>query len=491
METNNEMFSRLLLNDVSDAIIASDTEHVIREWNPAAEKLYGYTRDEVAGLTVLEVTCRRYLDTTREEVLKQFDRDGFWEGDVREKHKDGRSILVHTRVSQVHSVTGEYIGLVAINRDITQERKIQEEFLQKSRLEFMGFLIGSVSHLLNNHLTAILGSISVSRHYAKDHDKIQNFLSKAEQACFSIRNTIRQLMFVSGDVSPVYRSLDIHSVIQQAIRSCQSCPDIRFHLNTEPDLPKLWGNPDHLLLVFRNIFDNAVEAMENSGDISITAAIDNEFVPENNSGLPGVTIRVTDTGPGIAAELYSKVFEPFFSTRNEARGLGLAVSRSIVRQHGGSIMVASPDTGGAQVVISLPVPTPGTCKNKENPVRILVFEPDDLMCQVLCDLIRELGCFVCGATTGRESFDEFSKYLEDDNAFNLVILDIDGENPEAVNTTIARIRKEIPNIRVIAASGNTAHPLRAEFAIRGFTGWLTKPYRLEDIEKEISRVTGL
>ena len=489
MKHDPGMFVLQLLNDVSDAIIASDTRHVIREWNPAAEKLYGYSKAEVLGRMIADVTHRKYPGTTRSTVLEKFARDGFWEGDVQEQRKDGELILVHTRVSKVHSITGEFIGLVAINRDITHQKLMEDELIQKTKLEFMGFLIGSVGHSLNNHLTAILGSISVSRHYAMGNDKVQSYLARAEHACIAIRNTMSQLLLMSGEILPFFDLVHLQAVIEKAIESYSTHPDLHFHLSLDPAIPPVWGNFKHLLLVFRNLFDNAAEAMENRGDISIDAGIDDIVFSRNEPRSSGITIRVTDTGPGIQPDLQAKVFDPFFSTRSQSRGLGLSVSRSIIRQHGGSIMAATAAGGGTEMIISIPTAN----SNRRDPlvkktVRILVWEPEDLLCQVSCDLVRELGHEAMGVKNGRECINEIRKNHDNGQPFDLVIITIDLTTTDLIKSTMDSMKNIQPDLQAIAIADQPEQSCRIEFVAHGFSGGLTRPIKLESLHAEINRV---
>lgn len=492
MKISNDVFSMLLLKDVSDAIIASDTIHRILEWNPAAEKLYGFKRSEVLGRTIVEVTRREYPGLSRTDVLEQFERDGFWAGNVRERRRDGQVILVHTRVSKVYSPGGEFIGLVAVNRDITSQQQAQEELIQKSRLELMGFVLGSVSHSLNNHLTAVLGSLSVARHYAGSLEKVQNYLYKAEQASLSIRSIIRQLMIVSGDIHSIFQAVDLLPILHQAMASYGNLPDIRFHISIDQTPPCVWGNPNHLLQVFHNVFDNAVEAMKNKGDISIVAEEMTGIFPGQEFNSKGMVIRISDTGPGIPADLHARVFDPFFSTNDQASGLGLAVSRSIVRQHGGTIMMETAESGGARVVITLPVPEPEWLRRTEvSPVSILIFEPDDLMCQVLCDLIRQIGFGVTGVMTRRDAINAFRKARENGHDYSLVIMDLDGLDPVTEPSISGVLGLSGSTMPILAASANAVHPLREEYMLHGLAGWLLKPFKLETLEYEINRILGV
>lgn len=415
--------------------------------------------------------------------------------EVRLRRKDGSFFEgeINTRAVRF----GGEVGMQVWIRDLTERKRTEAEHLKIAKLESTGILAGGLAHDFNNILTAILGNISLAKMHVNSGEKVFERLVAAEKASRRAQALTQQLLTFSKGGAPIKQALMIKDVIEDscefAVRGssavCEySCPDDLF--TVEVDAGQLGQ-------VINNLVINAVQAMPQGGKILVTA--DNVRV-NDDSGLPMddgdyVRISVKDEGVGIPSETISKVFDPYFTTKDEGSGLGLATAHSIIKNHRGLLRVESEFGNGTTFHIYLPVSgkKTGRPSDPEEAIhrgrgKILVMDDEEAIRQVAGDLLSILGYEVHFAVDGAEAVEAYKAAKDSSDPFDAVIVDLTVPGGIGGKEAIARLRAIDPGVKAIVSSGYSNDPVMAEYRKHGFRGVVVKPYRVEELSEAVGRL---
>ncbi|MGH9854679.1 MAG: PAS domain S-box protein, partial [Blastocatellia bacterium] len=351
-----------LLNCAQDAILALDRGGRVLFWNKAAERIYGWTAEEVVSTRLTDWVNGEALKkwTVRDAEIKQslLERDE-WMGELEHFTRDGRPIVVESRCTLMRDAEGRPKSVLVINTDITEKKRLEDQFLRMQRLESIGALASGIAHDLNNWLAPIMLSLHTLQQRFTDANS-QKWLSLIRKSAERSRDLIDQVLTfakgTAGERAPLGTS-NIITDVAKIVREVVPC-DISLDLDLPEDLWSVIGDATQVHQVMMNLCINARDAMPEGGNLLITAANQvlapgfDDDVWVNNGVKPGrfVQISVTDTGIGMTPELMDRAFEPFFTTKENGlgSGLGLSTALGIVRSHGGFINVASSAGKGAQ-----------------------------------------------------------------------------------------------------------------------------------------------
>ncbi len=338
---------RSILDTATNAVLSIDESHRITLFNDAAERIFGYSRDEVLGQDLGILVPAKYGDHSRYVSRFLEKREGSLVGrtiSLTALRKDGEEIPVELSLSFLEMESG--VTITAIIRDITDRKRLEKKLLQSERLAAVGEAVAHVVHELKNPLMIIGGFTSQIQNTLKD----ARILPKLDIILEEVAR-LERLVGTLGDFTKEYRLIrrqaDVNSVLRDVVKVMgaafppESCA---FMENLAPDLDEIICDPDKLKQVFINIITNGIEAMGGVGVITISS----ERIPH------GIEIRISDEGRGISDEDIQHIFEPFFTTRERGSGLGLAISYKIIQAHGGEITARNRPGRGATFVIRLP-----------------------------------------------------------------------------------------------------------------------------------------
>jgi len=339
---------RSILDTATNAILSIDEDHRITLFNNAAERIFGYSREEVMGR---DLGClipesygdhkkyvKRFLEYRKPSVIGRTIR-------LTAQRKNGEEFPIELSLSFLELESD--ITITAIIRDITEHRRMEKMLLQNERLAAVGEAVAHVAHELKNPLMIIGGFTSQIRNAVRD----KKILTKLDMILDEVAR-LERLVLELGDFTKEYRLLyrpaDINSVLRDVVKVMGAAhPAGKYTIiaNLDPALEEISCDPDKLKQVFLNIFSNGMEAMADGGVITV-----------NSEGRPdGVEVRISDQGPGIPEKELQHIFEPFYTTRERGSGLGLAISYKIVRAHGGELTAARRPGGGAMFTVQLPL----------------------------------------------------------------------------------------------------------------------------------------
>jgi two-component system, cell cycle sensor histidine kinase and response regulator CckA len=333
-----------LLDEAQDAIIVRDLDDRITYWNRSAERLYGWTAEEATGRRIQHLL---HLDPDEYAGGQQVLLDeGSYVDEMTKRAKDGRQLIVECRWTLVRDDDGAPNSVLGIDTDITERKRIEQQFLRSQRMESLGKLAGGIAHDLNNALLPISASIELLRDREQDPLK-QRLLGVMEASARHGAEMVDQVLSFARGVGGKREPLGLGDVVEEVRRiSTDTFPkNISIVTDVAADLWPVVGDATQLQQVLVNLCVNARDAMPEGGTITIDAEnTDRHGGPSRHAGDdPYVTLRVSDTGLGVPAEVREQIFDPFFTTKpsGEGTGLGLSTSAVIVDSHGGDIALES------------------------------------------------------------------------------------------------------------------------------------------------------
>ena len=362
-----------LLNAAVDAIILIGTDGSIETCNAAAEKMFGYTADEVLGenvRTLMPEPYRAEHDSYMKHYLDTGERRIIGIGrEVLAQRRNGDVFPVHLSVGEVlHGSERCFVGIISdISKRKETEQKLrqqQERLEHVTRLGTLGEMAAGIAHEINQPLTAIAtyaqAAIRMLDKGMMETDRLQSVLTKMSVQADRAGQIIHRVRQLARHQTADQELVSVNGVIRDTLKLAEV--DARYHQvvvdpKMQADLPRVWLNPVQIQQVVLNLMRNAIEASPAATHIGLRTA--------SVSGGEEIEIEVTDNGPGVPPELRSEIFNPFFTTREHGTGMGLSISRSIVLSHGGQIEVGDSTSGGARFTVTLPTAIRETDGNHE------------------------------------------------------------------------------------------------------------------------------
>ena len=481
-----------LLDLAQDAIMVRDMEDRIEFWNHGAENLYGWRAAEARGKTASVLLSQG--DLTRAAATRPaLIENGTWTGECKHLCKDGGYVTVRSRWTLVRDDLGAPKSILIINTDITEQKKIEEQFLRAQRLESIGTLASGVAHDLNNILAPILMGAAVLRRteMAQEDEAI---LSTIETCAQRGADIVKQVLTFARGAEGARLLLQPVHLIEDMAKIAQGTFPKTIRVRTDY-LQPLWpieGDPTQLHQVLMNLSVNARDAMPTGGELTISVKnfpVDEHYAsmtPGAKAG-PHVLFEVKDTGMGIPHEVIDKVFDPFFTTKEVGRGTGLGLSTviGIVKSHGGFMSVYSEVGRGTNFKVYLParIGAPGTLEDSEPTIvplakgeLLLIVDDEKSILQVARELLEGHGYQVLTAGDAPEALAIFAQRKDE---IDLVLTDLAMPLMDGISL-IRTLRKMKPDVCVIASTGHgslerSGHDLPS-LHVRAC---LTKPYNKE------------
>lgn len=494
------------LRSIGDGVIATDTAGKIVLMNTIAETLTGWSQADATGKELMEVF--RLVDRRTRSATSSPVDSVLRSGEVLDLpdhqiliSKDGREMMISDSTAPIFNKDNGIAGAVLVFRDITEKHKIEEDLLRIDKLESVGVLAGGIAHDFNNILSVILGNISLAKMYVKaDDERLQKRFSDAELAVMRAKDLTQQLLTFSRGGSPVKKTSAIHSVLKASCRFAVTGSNIQCEFELPNDLLPVDIDAGQINHVINNIIINAQQAMREGGTIHIKAEniVSSEKIARQglvmNKG-EYVRIAIQDSGAGIPPENLGKIFDPYFSTKEQGSGLGLATSHSIIKKHGGYITVESSPGQGTTFYIYLPA----TARSNEleqaggRPAsrgkgKILIMDDEDMIREITGELLLNLGYQVEFAVNGSEAIDMYREAQSLGKPFDAVILDLTIPGGMGGKETIRALREIDPKVKAVVSSGYSNDPIMAEFKEYGFCGVIIKPYRLAELSQTLHNV---
>ncbi len=483
-----------LIDEAPDAIVVRDLEHRITFWSKGAERLYGWSEDEARGKFLHHLL---HVDHDRsQEAERAVLSIGAWNGEIEKTARDGRVLVLDCRWAMVRDTHGNAQSILSIDTDITERKKIEQQFLRAQRMESIGTLAGGIAHDLNNSLGPIILSLDLLGQKLTDPES-QELLEIISTCANRGAGMVRQVLSFGRGVDGERQEVQIRHLVRdiEKIVNDTFLKHIEVRTSVPNDLWTVMGDATQLHQVLLNLCVNARDAMPSSGNLTISAenlALDEHYAAMNPEAHPGayIVLEVEDTGTGIPRSAIEKIFDPFFTTKEigKGTGLGLSTTLAIVKSHGGYIRVYSEPGTGTTFKIYLPAQTEAASPiaaervvelPRGNGELILVVDDESSVRHVTQQTLEAFGYRVILAADGAEAValyaqrgDEIAVLLTD-----MMMPIMDGP------ATIQVLRKLNAQLPIIAASGLPANDYIAKFASLGVQHFVPKPYTAETLLK--------
>lgn len=492
-----------LLNNTEDVICHFDREHRHTYVNPAIAGIWNFAPEEYIGKTRREMgfppeLCQRWDDSI-EEVF----RSGKPHRDISHYEAPAGSVCVYWYAFPGLMENGEVVSVFTVSRDITDYVRAEEELRKMQKLSSLGVLAGGIAHDFNNILTALFGNIALARSYLPPEHRSQASLDLAEQAFHRATHLTSQLLTFAKGGDPVKQDVSIASFIEEVVKFDLSGSNVKLVFSAPADLWKARVDKAQIAQVFSNLASNANLAMPQGGHLHL--ALENCSITDGTvPGLaPGDYLRCSmrDEGVGIRSADLDKILDPYFSTRREGSGLGLATVYSIVTKHGGHIAVQSRVGEGSTFTLYLPasnqgaapeVPRdstpPDTPKARNNSGRILIMDDERMICELGATFLGSKGYQVDTAHDGQQAIALYTASLQQGVDYDCLLMDLTIPGGMSGKDALTEILKLDPDARAIVSSGYAADPVMANYEAYGFKGCITKPFFISALLSEIRRV---
>ena len=479
-----------ILENTTDGFFAVDREWRFTYLNAEAEVLLDRGREDLIGAelwakfpdlqaSVFETNYRKVMDENIAVEFEASDAQGkVW--------------------FEVHAYPSGG-GMSVFFRDVTERKRVEEERLTTSKLESLGTLAGGIAHDLNNILTVISGNIGLAQIEApSDCGSLLSFLSRAGQAAQHAAHLSSQLLTFSKGGAPLKKVVSVGQLLEQAAEFSLYGSSLRADLDIEANLWKAEVDAGQIEQVMNALIINARDAMPHGGTVRVSAK--NMEIDERSATLlsPGqyVKVSISDRGTGVAEELTTKIFDPYFTTKPAASGLGLAISYSIVKKHGGLLHLETSSPDGSTFAFYLPAsegkvasaaaPTTGKPFHF-NHQRILIMDDEAAIRELTSQLLSTLGYEVTAVPDGLEAVRTYERALRRGEQFEAVILDATVRGGMGGVATIERLRGMDPHVNAIICSGYSDEAALSEFLAYGFRGALPKPFTRGELAEALQR----
>ena len=497
------------LQSIGDGVITTNVRGEVRVINTVAEKLTGWTQDEAYGRPITEVfnICCEETGAPCENPVDEVIASGRIIGLANHTTlvaRNGRQRSIADSAAPIRDGENTIIGAVLVFRDVTEQMRTDAELQKVKRLESIGILAGGIAHDFNNILTAILGNINLALLEPELPEGTGRLLAEAEQASIRARKLSRQLLTFSKGGSPVKEVSSLGDVIRDSADFVLHGDKVSCSYDIPDDLWLAQIDKAQIGQVIQNLVLNASLAMADGGRIVISCRnVVGEAHPhsaasqsESFSAAGGyVEITVEDTGEGIPPEIMDRIFDPYFSTREDGSGLGLSIAHSIVYSHGGSIAVDSAVGRGTRVRVRLPAstegtpmasePTTGTAATKK--ATVLVMDDEEMVQAVRTSMRHYFGHEVTVAGDGEAAVQLYRDRLEQGRVFDLVIMDLTIPGGMGGKEAVREVLRLDPEARVVVASGYSDDPILADCETYGFCAAIVKPFQTQDLASVLER----
>jgi len=488
---------RILVQGVTDyAIYLLDPDGRVTNWNAGAERIKGYSPDDIIGEHFSRFYTPEDFDAgVPQRALITAREAGRYEADGWRVRKDGTRFWASVVIDAIRDEQGELIGFAKITRDMTEKRETQrrleesrEQLFRSQKMEALGQLTGGLAHDFNNLLTAILGATELALRNIGDADKVRRMLDGVRSSATRGAGLTKQLLAFARAQPLEIRQIDLKAFFAEVATLIR--PSLRSNIELVTEVSdQLWpvdADAGALELAILNLAFNARDAMQEGGSLRISAH--NVVLSGEPDDLKGehVALTIADSGHGMSRDVAERVFEPFFTTKSFGEGTGLGLSQvfGFAKQIGGAITVDSAPDEGATFTLYLPASRGATAAdtrvNGGNALgRVLIVEDDTLVAELAAGMLDELGFQSTVAHSAKEALERLAGGEKPKLIFSDIIM------PGGISgIELARkVRRRFPELPILLTTGYSEE-------VAGSHGFpvLQKPYELDSLAGAVGDV---
>ncbi|HVU32755.1 MAG TPA: response regulator [Opitutaceae bacterium] len=491
-----------MLNQANEAIYITDLDNRIIYWNAGAERLIGWSTEDALGKTAEQLTdpvLLPQITTARRETFEK----GQWHGEIRLQTSKGETLILESRQTLIRDEAGRPKARLCINSDITERKRLEEQFLRAQRMENLGLLAAGIAHDLNNMLAPILLAAPMLRDHVDDASALK-LLETLERSAERGSQLVRQILSFAHGVSGDNQLLQVKHLLRDIVGVIAGTfpKSIRLEDYVPSDLWPIKGNATQIHQVLLNLCVNARDAMPAGGALRVIGenrVLDAEAAAKLEGGRPGafLVLQIEDTGSGIPPEIMKHIWEPFFTTKEPGHGTGLGLStvRGIVESHQGFVQVTSTVGIGSCFRVFLPAAETGLPVRPRAAARllpqgrgemILVVDDEQQIRDMTSAILGRHGYRVLLAADGTEAAALFAQRAAE---IRLVISDLHMPNLDGAMLGRA-LRRINPATKMLVVSGMvSALGNRGDYRTDEFADdLLLKPFKAETLLEKVGEL---
>ena len=466
--------------------------------NPALARILGFDKpEEMITWSESHTTPILYLKPGRRDefitILNTRGQLNDFESEIR--HHGGGTVWISENARAVRDEAGRLLYYEGFITDISARRQLESEIGRASKLEAVGILAGGIAHDFNNILTVVLGNVTLAESDIPPTSPVSARLQEAKRATLRARDLTLQLLTFAKGGEPVRATIDLPDLLKESAGFALHGARARGEFQLPRGLWQVNADKGQVGQVVQNLVINAVQAMPEGGVVTIAAA--NVELTRTTAGAPAlppgsyVQLTVADTGVGIARENLAKIFDPYFTTKEQGSGLGLASAYSIVRKHGGHVVVESEPGKGTVFRLWLPAVlgsnasrAPGATGSRSPfRARILFMDDEPSIRSMAVLFMQRIGYDCDVAADGAEAVRKYQEEQTAGRKYEAVVMDLTVPGGMGGREAMEHLRRLDPAVCAIVSSGYSRDPVLANYQAHGFQAVLPKPYGLEQLTK--------
>lgn len=469
--------------------------------NKKWEEIYGWPKEEFP--TIEHFFEKVFPDADTRKILQNKILDDISSGDPDRMAWDDLEIT--TKNGEKRIVYAKNIPLLDQNlmistvQDFTEKRKLEAQVQQSQKLEAIGTLAGGIAHDFNNILGIITGNISYLLSFSQENTEFKEVLSDIREGAIQAQNLTHQLLTFAKGGEPIKKTLNMNKLLEESARFVTRGAKSKCKFKLADNLGVSEIDSGQIHQVISNLLINADQAMPKGGVITIRSK-NVEIEADNETQLSGgryIKISIEDQGIGIQEKDIPKIFDPYYTTKQQGSGLGLATSYSIIKRHGGHIDVYSESGKGTVFNIYLPVSLRelAETKKKEDSIhlrhlRVLIMDDEDSILKMSSRMFNRMECVAESAKDGEKAIQLYREAWEAGTPFDLVILDLTVSGGMGGAETILELAKINTKVKAVVSSGYSNDPIMSNYQDYGFCGVIPKPYTKEQMEGVLDQIFG-
>ncbi|MFC2171816.1 response regulator [Acidobacteriota bacterium] len=491
----SEAYNKRLINAIPDTILKISRDLLITDFRASCKLSKFLSGKKALNKTVTECMPQEIAElfvSHMEEILTQGGVQYF------QFQYDDSEIDRHCEARLVKVGEEEVLGIL---RDVTDQKRKEEEIIQTSKLESMGLLAGGIAHDFNNILSGILGNLSLAKAQIISENELYENIQGAETAAIRAKDLVQRLLTFSKGKKPTKRIMSLSQIIQGSAELSLRGSNVNYEMMLSDDVKLVEIDDAQITQVFQNLFINADQAMADGGTIKVQA----QNVVINDSSMlplkPGAYVKVSikDQGCGISENHLKYIFDPYFTTKEKGSGLGLATAYSIAVKHGGHLAVETRLGKGSTFHFYIPASekTEVEVEDKEEESvmlgqgRILVMDDEELVRNTAARILTHLGYKADLAEDGESATEKYRLALDSDRPYDAVILDLTISGGMGGKAAVKRLKELDPNVIAIVSSGYSNDRIISNYKEHGFKGMIAKPYRIEEFSRILHDIVAL
>ena len=491
------------IENAGEAVIITDRGAVIEYVNPAFTEITGYTPEEIIGKTPAVLKSSAQDPSFYKELWDTITRGETWHGTLIDRRKDGSFYPALMSVAPIYNDSVEITHFVSLQQDMTQYKKMEDQFLQAQKMEAIGTLVGGIAHDFNNMLAAIQGNVYLSKRKLEGQPEIGEKLDNIELLGMRAADMVKQLLTFARKDRVEMHSFSLNAFIKEAYKLAKTAVPENIELVCDPCQENLMitGDATQLQQALMNLLNNARDAVSDVTHPQISCRLrpfvsTDEFNKDHSdmNGVRFAELVIRDNGSGISKDHLDKVFEPFFTTKGvgEGTGLGLAMVYGTVQSHGGIIEATSEHGVGTAFNIYLPLKEGVETLEKDKiPTiaqgqgeTILLVDDEENMRSTIGEVLNSLGYKVLKAGDGKEALEMFKAHQND---IDLILTDI--VMPRVGGFDLAgSIRQLNHNVPIIFVTGYDKDQVMSSENQIQYTDIIGKPFSFVNLSRLIRQM---